>query len=57
MTKIAPGHYVHIISYETDAKVETLGPYVSERQAETAESGVIRNLSHDYYTMTEEVVR
>lgn len=55
MTKIEPGHYVHIIRYDGDAKVKTLGPYGSDRLADKAESGVLRNLSDEYYTMTEEV--
>lgn len=55
MSTLVPGHYVHIIGYSDAATVKTLGPYASPRLAEQAERGVLRNLSGDYYTLTEEV--
>ncbi|QIG58646.1 hypothetical protein SEA_HUBBS_101 [Microbacterium phage Hubbs] len=55
MANILPGHYVRIVHAPTGETEKVLGPYSSERQADRAEMGVLRNLSRHYYTETEEV--
>lgn len=54
--KLEPGHYVHIVHGPTEKREKTLGPYATERLADKAEAGVLRNLSHHYYTDLEEVL-
>lgn len=48
-------YFVDFIDLVSGSTLKSRGPYYSERQAETAERGVNRNLNHaSYYTQIRE---
>lgn len=48
----ASAWYVEIIPYRDTEPRKVIGPFLTERQADRAERGVMHNLNHhDYYTM------
>ena len=49
MEKDTSEYFVQIIENHTGNKIEEIGPYSSERMAERAERGVLRNLNRDRY--------
>ncbi len=51
----APGWYVVVVRLADNFEARVIGPYASERIADRAEAGVMRNMNHaDYGTFVRE---
>ena len=42
-------HYIDIVSYGTGETVKTLGPFLSDRLADRAEGGLLRQIDHERF--------